>query len=297
MSISTPIRFTLHLQTNILIDRGRVTWINLRLEKTASMCVTERACMRQRFLWCESVNHVLCSECKVQNSPVCNKTELQSRNGIPLHSMDSASPGGWINVCPCAHSHKQSLSSLSKPMNPPVSDQSYLKQSCQTDTCPMNTQDARDFFKSQWQKPVTVAANSHNVKQGIQSMTRKSSISEDHTGSLPHGIQRNILYIYRKTGCWYSVYMTNAYFFLSVSFHNSISLPPTAFSLFHHSVQLFFLPLPNRPADAEPGPHSKTAGVRESQLINTQNYLPPPNHISFFSNMHKEKQREKGSFP
>lgn len=57
-----------------------------------------------------------------------------------------------------------------------------------------------------------------------------------------------------------------------------------------------FLPLCNRAADAEPGPHSKTAGVRVSQLINTQNYVPPPNHISFFFNMHREKQREKGFF-
>lgn len=54
-------------------------------------CVS--VCKRQCSLWCESVNHVLCSECKVLNSPVCNKSELQSRNGIPLHSTDSASPG------------------------------------------------------------------------------------------------------------------------------------------------------------------------------------------------------------
>lgn len=46
----------------------------------------------------------------------------------------------------------------------------------------------------------------------------------------------------------------------------------------------------NRPADAEPGPHSKTAGVQVSQLINTKkNYLPGPDHISFFSNTHRER--------
>lgn len=41
------------------------------------------------------------------------------------------------------------------------------------------------------------------------------------------------------------------------------------------SVQLFILPLSNRAADAEPGPHSKTAGVQVSQLINTHNCVPP----------------------
>lgn len=65
--------------------------------------------MCDRSLWCGSVNQVLCSDCKVQNSPVCNKTELRSKNGIPLHSTDSASPGGRRNAHPCAHLHKQFL--------------------------------------------------------------------------------------------------------------------------------------------------------------------------------------------
>lgn len=58
--------------------------------------------------------------CKVQNSPVSNNTELQSRNGIPLHSMDCASlGGGWINVCACTRlssSHKQFHFSQSRPI-------------------------------------------------------------------------------------------------------------------------------------------------------------------------------------
>lgn len=129
-SIGAPICFTLHSQTNILMDRGRVTWLNFWhcslcayiAEKTVTVmerenvCVIQRACEHQCFLWCESVNHVLCSQCKVQNSPVCNKAELQSRNGIPQHSTDSASPGGWIDACACTHSHKQSLISPSRPI-------------------------------------------------------------------------------------------------------------------------------------------------------------------------------------
>lgn len=65
-------------------------------------------------------------------------------------------------------------------------------------------------------------------------------------------------------------------------------LAPTVFSVFHHSVQLSFLPLPNRPADAEPGSHSKTAGVQVSNLINTQNCFPPPNTFHSLSNIHTE---------
>lgn len=80
---------------------------------------------------------------------------------------------------------------------------------------------------------------------------------------------------------------------LPLNTSNSLPKTPIVHFLSHHSVQHFFLPLSYRPADAEPGPHSKTAGARVSQLINTQNYLPPPNHISFFSNMHTEKQSER----
>lgn len=86
---------------------------------------------------------------------------------------------------------------------------------------------------------------------------------------------------------------------LSVPFNISIRLQSTAFSLFHHSVQLFFLPLTNRPADAEPGTHSKTAGVPVSQLINTQNYLPastPKPHFILFKHSHRKTEREN-QFP
>lgn len=95
VAISAPICFTLHLQTNILMDKGRVTWLNF----TQSYCVSDvlqytsveetglwahwnefnsivcrnvcaymaektcvKVCMQQHFLWCESVQHVLCSD-------------------------------------------------------------------------------------------------------------------------------------------------------------------------------------------------------------------------------------------
>lgn len=85
-----------------------------------------------------------------------------------------------------------------------------------------------------------------------------------------------------------NVYMINACSFLLVSLNTNMSSSNSIF-LIHHSVQLFSLPLSNSPADAELGLHSKTAGVLVSELINTQNYFPPSNHILFFSNMHKEK--------
>lgn len=49
----------------------------------------------------------------------------------------------------------------------------------------------------------------------------------------------------------------------------------------------------------EPGPHSKTAGVPVSQLINTQNYLPastPKPHFILFKHSHRKTGREK-QFP
>lgn len=139
-------------------------------------CVFDSECTHvSMFSLMWSVNHVLCSECKVQNSPVSNKTELQSRKGIPLHSTDSASPGGWINVCACTHSHKQSLFSHSRPTQLHISDQSHSKQSLQTDWQPTNTQDVRDsswygdvcFSDSLWRKQSqqTHLSNSHNLKQ------------------------------------------------------------------------------------------------------------------------------------
>lgn len=90
----------------------------------------------------------------------------------------------------------------------------------------------------------------------------------------------------------------NIIFFLLKSLSTTaLSLPPTGFSLFHHSVQLFFLPLSNRAADAEPGPHSKTAGVRLSQLINTQNYLPPPKpHFILLKHAHRKTERQSEFF-
>ncbi len=51
VSISTPVCFTLHLQTNILMERGRVTWLNFWHEKTVTVMerlnvsVSVRACM------------------------------------------------------------------------------------------------------------------------------------------------------------------------------------------------------------------------------------------------------------
>lgn len=165
------------------------------------------------------------------------------------------------------------------------------------------------FSNSLWRKQsrlqLTLLSDSRNLKQGNKAWNTLQML-----GLAWVKIRLGYFCVYRKefTHSWYSkecrVYNkslchTNVckHNFLSfkVSFKTCISLPPTVFSLFHHSVKLFFLPLSNRAADAEPGPHSKTAGVRVSQLINTQNYLPPPNHISFFSNMHTEKQKERGN--
>lgn len=126
-SMSSPICFMLDLQTNILMGRGRVTWINFWLERTvAGMeggCGFYSVHVRVLALMWK------CKPCvvfwlQVQNSPVCNKTELRTRNGIPLHSTDSASPGGRRNVHPCAHLHKQFLLSNQRRAEQAASDQS-----------------------------------------------------------------------------------------------------------------------------------------------------------------------------
>lgn len=52
--MSASICFMLHLQTNMLMDRGRVTWINFRPEKTVAVMdggvwVLQPACASARF--------------------------------------------------------------------------------------------------------------------------------------------------------------------------------------------------------------------------------------------------------
>lgn len=81
--------------------------------KRERVCVA--ACMRQCLVWCESVNHVLCWQCKVQNSPVCNKTELRVQNRhssafqgfcftrgldecVPAHTLAQTSPSSLPNT-------------------------------------------------------------------------------------------------------------------------------------------------------------------------------------------------------
>lgn len=88
--------------------------VTVMKRENMSVCNRESACSSVFF---DVKVYGLCcvQTCKVQNSPVSNK--LQSRNGISLHSSDSASPGGWINVCMCTHSHKQFLFSPSSPLN------------------------------------------------------------------------------------------------------------------------------------------------------------------------------------
>lgn len=147
--------------------------------------------------------------CKVQHSPVSNKTELQSRYGIPLHSMDSASPGGWINVC--TRSHKQSLFSPRTPMQPHTSDQSHSKQSYPTDTKPLSTRDVSDsswhedacFSNSLWRKlsrsQETLLSNSRNMQQdyrawlmlGLTIVKNFPTLISERI-LLVHGIQRNL---------------------------------------------------------------------------------------------------------
>lgn len=102
----------------------------------------------------------------------------------------------------CTRSHKQSFFSPSRPMQPHISDQSHSKQSRQTDSRPMNTQDVRDsfwygdvcFFNSLWKKTVTVTANTQ-VKTGLQIMAfcanAWSSMSEEQSGLLPR-LQKRI---------------------------------------------------------------------------------------------------------
>lgn len=76
--------------------------------------------------------------CKVQNSPVSNKTELRPRNGIPPHSRDSASPGAWINVYLYTHSHKQSL--------PNRTDRPHSNSLDEKDTQSLITQDCSSRY-------------------------------------------------------------------------------------------------------------------------------------------------------
>lgn len=75
------------------------------------------------------------------------RPKLRSRNGIPLHSTDSASPGGTRNVRLCALLHKQFLLSHQKCGEQPTSDQSYSEQACQTDAHQVSTQEVADHWR------------------------------------------------------------------------------------------------------------------------------------------------------
>lgn len=91
------------------------------------VCVRMHAavCIRQPFLWCESVNHVLCWQCKVQNSPVCNKTALRVQN---RHS--SAFQGFCFTrgLDKCVPEHTLAQTSLSSALQHTQSDHSHLRQ-------------------------------------------------------------------------------------------------------------------------------------------------------------------------
>lgn len=55
VSISTPICFTLQLQTNILMDKGRVTWLNFWHEKTVTVMERKNVHVQWREHACTNV--------------------------------------------------------------------------------------------------------------------------------------------------------------------------------------------------------------------------------------------------
>lgn len=139
--------------------------------------------------------------------------------------MDSASPGGWTNVCPRVHSHKQPFPLVVKPSNPPKSDQSHFGQFLSNRRLP----------DEQIMQGISDGGKSGSFYQKLSyNITRNINTSMDHT--------RCLLIVSRKTWSCININLVvdkvcriQADFFFYWGFDNSVSpscilatfLPPT----------------------------------------------------------------------
>lgn len=143
------------------------------------LCVCVAVCIRQHFLWCESVNHVLCWQCKVQNSPVCNKTELRVQNRHSSAFQGFCSTRG-LDKCVPAHTLAQtSLSSCRKALKHAQKWSLTLETIFVIWTLACWTDNGRESW---WRKVQRLLSKCH-VQPGY-SMTRHTITSMDYTWCL-----------------------------------------------------------------------------------------------------------------
>lgn len=194
--------------------------------------------------------------------------------------MDSASPGGWTNVCPRVHSHKQPFPLVVKPSNPPKSDQSHFGQFLSNRRMP----------DEQIMQGISDGGKSGSFYQKLSyNITRNINTSMDQT--------RCLLIVSRKTWSCININLVvdkvcriQADFFFLLGFWQQRVKTPLHFSNFsssHSPTGLQMLNLALIPKQQE---------FKCPSSLTQKNYLPGPDHISFFSNTHRERQRGKPVF-